>query len=129
MPRFFAPAATVLAGLVLAGACSEASEAPVGVCAIAQIAITVTPRDSVSGAPLVAVVRGAVRNRATGEVDSLGQLTPLTLYAGRQLGVYDVMLEGMGYQPWARLGVVVNQTGSCGELKSAALIAKLQPLP
>ena len=118
-----------LAGLGVMSACTDASSGPIAYCDIARIAIEVSVLDSVSAAPLADGTKGVVRNTSRGTVDSLQHLTSQMLYGGTELGVYDVSLERAGYRPWARSGVVVNQTGSCGEPKPAALVARLQPLP
>ncbi len=96
-----------------------------------EVAIVVQIRDAVSGAPLAAGARGAIRD---GEyVDSLRSPTTdassgLTLTAGPgRAGTYDVTVVHPGYQPWHQTGVVVSDN-SCG-VASRLLHADLEPQP
>jgi hypothetical protein len=97
-----------------------------------EAAIVVQVRDAVTGAPLAAGARGAIRDG--GYVDSLrpptpdasGRLLTLTGGAGRA-GTYEVTLVYPGYQMWQQTGVVVS-TNSCG-VAGQLLHADLQPQP
>ncbi len=97
-----------------------------------EAAIVVQVQDAVTGAPLAAGARGAIRDG--GYVDSLrpptpdasGRLLRLTGGAGRA-GTYDVTVAYPGYQMWQQRGVVVNTIG-CG-VAGRLLHADLQPQP
>lgn len=97
-----------------------------------EAAIVVQIRDAVTGAPLAAGARGAIRDGAY--VDSLrpptsdasGRLLALDGGAGRP-GTYEVTVIYPGYRIWQQDGVVVG-TGSCG-VASRLLHADLEPLP
>jgi len=100
--------------------------------ASSEVAIVVQIRDAVTGAPLAAGARGAIRDG--GYVDSLRPPTTdassglLTLTAGPgRAGTYDVTVVHPGYQPWHQTGVVVNDN-SCG-VASRLLHADLEPQP
>jgi hypothetical protein len=95
-----------------------------------EAAIVVQVQDAVTGAPLAAGARGAIRDGRY--VDSLrpprpdapGGLLTLTGGAGRA-GTYDVTVVYPGYQVWQQRGVVVSTNG-CG-VAGRLLHADLQP--
>jgi hypothetical protein len=97
-----------------------------------ESAIIVQIRDAVTGTPLAAGARGAIRD---GEyVDSLRPPSPdasgraLALSAGEgRPGTYTVTVVHPGYQTWQQSSVVVV-IGNCG-LASQVLHADLEPLP
>jgi hypothetical protein len=97
-----------------------------------EAAVVVQVQDAVTGAPLAAGSRGAIRDG--GYVDSLRPPTPdasgrlLTLMGGAgRAGTYDVTVVYPGYQVWEQRGVVVNTNG-CG-VAGRLLHADLQPQP
>jgi hypothetical protein len=118
-------------GIVLAGACGrEASTTmePNGACsAFAPIAVAVTVRDSVSGRALADSAMGTAQLGTV--TDTLMHADSLTLWGGRQTGIYDVAVQRPGYRTWARHAVAVTQTGTCGNPVTVKLTAALQLLP
>jgi hypothetical protein len=83
--------------------------------------ITVSPIDSVTGAP-VAGATAIARDGAF--VDST---TDLNMIAGERAGTYSVTVRKTGYATWLRSGV--NVTRDECHVKTVSLTAKLQPSP
>ena len=116
--------------LIPLAALAAACESPVGFCTpVKPIAIEVTVTDSVSGRALADSAEGFVQ--AGQYRDSLHHAPPsmTLLYGGTILGTYDVTITRPGYAPWARAGIVVRETGTCGNVVPVDLTALLQLAP
>ncbi|MFI5310359.1 MAG: hypothetical protein ACHQQ3_03935 [Gemmatimonadales bacterium] len=119
---------------LLASACGGGAAAsgpittPNGFCtATAPVAIEVIVRDSVSGRALADSASGTLR--AGTVTDTLVRRDSLTLFGGRQVGIYDISIQRPGYRGWTRLGVASTQTGVCGGVTPVTVSARLQSSP
>lgn len=122
-----APAVATASLLMLAG-CSNGSM-PLAYCtAPRSLAVEVTVTDSVSGLPLAQGASGLLHNSA--RTDTLYQVqgSALVMAGGSHLGTYSIDLSRAGYAGWHRGGIVVDQTGSCGNVMPVQLQARLAPV-
>lgn len=114
---------------LLVAACDTAQPLT-GICtAPRSIAVEVDVTDSLSGRALADSASGSLRigqfSSALVPVDGF----PSLLLGGSKLGTYEVTITHPGYAPWTRSGVVVSQTGICGNVIPVHLDARLQPAP
>lgn len=94
--------------------------------------VTVTVRDSVSGANITNLSTLVLRN-AAGVVDSTSLFVPApdetvvsTSLGAGATGTFSLTVRRMGYQSWTKSGIVV-ENGECGA-RTANVTARLRPV-
>ena len=122
---------TVLgAFMVIAGAACSSSHttSPTFCAAPNSIAIEVAVHDSISGALLTDSASGMVANPSA--QDLLRHIPGDTvLFGGNQVGIYTVSVHHPAYADWDTSGVIVSQTGPCGNVLPVNLTARLTRSP
>ena len=118
----------IAVGFTLAGCMADTP--PIAYClAPRSIAVILDVSDSLSGVGLADSATGTATSGAYQDSLHHMAMSPTSLWSGDQVGRYTVTVHRPAYRDWVMSNVVVSQTGPCGNVIPANLVARLVHAP
>jgi hypothetical protein len=121
----FRPLWAAVGGIALAASSCQKSVAEPVCTTNATLSLSVTVRDSVSGAALPnAVIRASMGTRTDSAV--VGPVAAYPVSLAWAAGTYDVTVQSPGYTAWTSTQTVTYSNQACGRLAALAVTALMQ---